>query len=741
MSFRAGVEVGLQRAYASLLMLFAVGWSAIAVRGLTGAGPTAGAPVSTTGAAAFVTTAAVLTVRGIRTRLGPVDVGVVVLVAALVQVGYLVEAPAGLVVGYRSQAVVAAIVPLLTLAPPRWAAAGTGALVVLQVATSAPTDGLPAALLGVWSLVVSGAIAAVVAPVLRTAGARADAAAEAERAARITADGAAAEREAAAEFGRVLHDEVSAALRGAATGGVDGAQRRAAASRAVAALDGSAPTPPGDPETDVRSALDGLDSRTPRRIALPAEPVVASVEVVAAVRGAVGEALRNVDRHAAAGEARIELAPGPGIRVTVVDNGRGFDPAAHGPSAGVDESIVGRMRAVGGTATLTSAPGRGTTVRLDRPPDPVGPAPPSAPVDRIALVAAATGDVRRPLYALLIGYLAMNALVAALQPDQVPESRWFLPWYATVCVLAAALVVRAARGVGPVLSAAAALVAVGGAVAAVAVVPLADLLTLASWPIGATTPLLMVLVTVRRSAEALLAVLAAQVGIVAVLAAGPMSAEPPVTVVLFAMPMLVAPALGTLMAWLIGRTIRRLGRATIEANARRTRVEADAVVARVRRSVRDRRIESLHREVRPFLTAVAAGTEAAGSRRDTALRLDAAIRDELHLPEVLDDDLRTALDAARSAGCRVVLQPSAGARVEPGRVAALLRPALTGIPAREIVLGLHDDGSITTASLVVVPGRDLPVPDDATVTVRESTVEYAWLEVVVSGSDPQPGSS
>jgi signal transduction histidine kinase len=54
------------------------------------------------------------------------------------------------------------------------------------------------------------------------------------------------------------------------------------------------------------------------------------------------------------------------VEVTVRDHGRGFDPEAErgGFDFGIEQSITGRMREVGGRAELWSAPGRGTRVML-----------------------------------------------------------------------------------------------------------------------------------------------------------------------------------------------------------------------------------------------------------------------------------------------------------------------------------------------------------------------------------------
>ena len=81
-----------------------------------------------------------------------------------------------------------------------------------------------------------------------------------------------------------------------------------------------------------------------------------------------GEALRNSVLHApgAARTVTVVLAP-DGARVTVSDDGPGFRPTRLPVGRlGVSRSIVERMDSIlGGSARITSAPGRGTSVELD----------------------------------------------------------------------------------------------------------------------------------------------------------------------------------------------------------------------------------------------------------------------------------------------------------------------------------------------------------------------------------------
>jgi len=81
------------------------------------------------------------------------------------------------------------------------------------------------------------------------------------------------------------------------------------------------------------------------------------------------EGLNNVVKHSRATKASIEVTLEPAqIRVTILDNGRGFDPGEISPtSAGDGFGLVGiaeRTRMMGGDLTIESAPGRGTTITI-----------------------------------------------------------------------------------------------------------------------------------------------------------------------------------------------------------------------------------------------------------------------------------------------------------------------------------------------------------------------------------------
>ncbi|MES4904987.1 MULTISPECIES: ATP-binding protein [unclassified Streptomyces] len=91
--------------------------------------------------------------------------------------------------------------------------------------------------------------------------------------------------------------------------------------------------------------------------------------VAAALRGGLGEALRNVARYAGVEVVRVTAhRAGEVIVVTIADHGVGFDPERIPTQRiGIKRSIRGRMWNVGGRATVESRPGHGTTVRLEWP--------------------------------------------------------------------------------------------------------------------------------------------------------------------------------------------------------------------------------------------------------------------------------------------------------------------------------------------------------------------------------------
>jgi signal transduction histidine kinase len=106
-------------------------------------------------------------------------------------------------------------------------------------------------------------------------------------------------------------------------------------------------------------------------VSCPATAVLVTEKAARALAAATREALDNAGRHGGS-EARAWVLvedEGTGVTVSIRDDGAGFAPgrlaeAARTGRLGVSQSIIGRMRDVGGVASLTSSPDSGTEVEL-----------------------------------------------------------------------------------------------------------------------------------------------------------------------------------------------------------------------------------------------------------------------------------------------------------------------------------------------------------------------------------------
>lgn len=97
------------------------------------------------------------------------------------------------------------------------------------------------------------------------------------------------------------------------------------------------------------------------------QPCLVPADIADAFAGAVAEALENIMRYAGTMHAAVLLSDRQNVvRVTVSDQGRGFDPAhVNGSQFGLREDLAGRMAAAGGSSAVRSRPGEGTEVYLE----------------------------------------------------------------------------------------------------------------------------------------------------------------------------------------------------------------------------------------------------------------------------------------------------------------------------------------------------------------------------------------
>ncbi|WP_223189158.1 ATP-binding protein [Streptomyces sp. TRM68416] len=134
--------------------------------------------------------------------------------------------------------------------------------------------------------------------------------------------------------------EALSAMPGFETGSVD-----------LAALLRCVPEGEGQARVQLKTFVDGP-------LTIPSGPGLA-------IFNGVREAVTNVARHAGVREAELRAwTEGDATVVELSDVGRGFDPeSVPARRRGISGSVIGRMHAVGGTASVTSRPGTGTRVQ------------------------------------------------------------------------------------------------------------------------------------------------------------------------------------------------------------------------------------------------------------------------------------------------------------------------------------------------------------------------------------------
>ncbi|MET8896247.1 ATP-binding protein [Streptomyces albogriseolus] len=716
------MECGLSRAVAALSALFALSWSGFLLSGAAEPWPDVRVVALLSLAQAVVTA-----VRGARVQLSRKDLFVAVGLALVGPAVLAVEGASRVVIGQRCLLTAPAVL-LAAVLLPRLARRWTYAAVIAgQIVTCWPVDGPAGAVEGVWPLAATAVAGDVLAPLMRTAGDRADRAQQRVRAVRAAAGREAGRREAHRNFQGVLHDEVKTALQAVVLPGVPLPRLREAASRAVAALAASPVRPPGVGRVDLAAQVRALGPPAGTELTVETPDVLhVPDDVAAAVVGAAREALRNVEEHAGARTVRIRLREvgGPdrpstgrdvGFRLSVTDDGSGFSVEDLAPSSvGLRRSVIRRMDAAGGRAEISSAPGRGTTVGLEWHPPAADPAAEERADVRdgtaealLARMRAAVGDVRRPLAAVCLPFLSVMGIVAVVHTSRSPGTGPLLVWYALLAGLTVALLARADAGISRYAAGAACCFAVSGALGSFLVLPLSALQDYDSWPVGAVTPLLTLLVIVRPAWEALTALALEQAGIVVLVVTGPPIASSPGATVAVVLPALFAPALGVLTGLAIGRTISHLGGVTTRAESARSAMLATEAARRAREELHRERLALLGEEILPLLTEVGSGRSAPDDLevKNLARLLSGAVRDELQLPGVLDRTTRELLASARRTGCVVVIQSDSDDLHPPAFLRLLLSTALARGPTpREIVLTVNAVTGAVRASLVVLPG-------------------------------------
>jgi signal transduction histidine kinase len=246
------------------------------------------------------------------------------------------------------------------------ALAGTGVVVAVAIAAAGTGEPGMAGAVAMFSILIAGLLAlvgVVVFPWLflltRTV--------TRERAARVRAE----ER---AEVATHLHDSVLQTLTLIQKRPSDPGEMGRLARHAERELRGWLYGPADRGEDDLIVALHAAAGEVEDRFGVSVELVTVGTcrldERARAVVGAAGEALTNAAKHAGVARVSLFAEVGDGQVVVVVrDRGSGFDQAIAGGRGGrgIPDSILGRIRRQGGTATIRTTPGAGAEVELRMP--------------------------------------------------------------------------------------------------------------------------------------------------------------------------------------------------------------------------------------------------------------------------------------------------------------------------------------------------------------------------------------
>ena len=486
----------------------------------------------------------------------------------------------------------------------------------------------------------------------------------------------------------LLHDAVAHALRACALPPESISQLHVASQcrEAVRVLDvaGHRREPPSsDLVAMVAAVVDGLSLSVAVTGAQIADPPPA---VKAALAGAVGEALRNVEKHAGVTSAAVSIGPWldtrAGVQIVVSDLGVGFD------AGGVDDrrfgiriSLQQRLDDVGARCDIESGPGSGTTVRISWRPHPRT-ASASGLVDlagtRLSIVQAGATPI---LIGALIGLslhpgrlaepiaVIATAVVVGVQIAAVVAVRWFAPGRLWAAVVGSVLL-------GGLWLEASAWHWYGGSGTTYGLAAL-------------ICPGLALLAFYRPYPETWLT-LAAVTGSLAWLMSG---TQPGQQWLVPSLATIFSPAVAVVAVVMVRSRIDRIGPVVVQSEAAETTAQAERAQLAALRQVGERRIRHIRAQVRPYLAAVINGTVNLrdASVRDRAAALEAAVRDDLQLGSALNPRTREVIEKARLRGATIEFNINTnGVHDYEPLLSSFVAVALSAVPQRLVFSATMD---------------------------------------------------
>jgi signal transduction histidine kinase len=549
------------------------------------------------------------------------------------------------------------------------------------------------------------------------------------------------QRRAAAQL---LHDEVIHALRAVSLppGAIDPATVRRLTGQACDVLaEGSEVMTVGE-VGGLRPALEELAAKSAVtvRLQVSGDPRLPE-PVVSAVTGAVGEALRNVERHSGVSDAVISARSVPGgLQVRVIDDGCGFDTdRVTVGGLGYHGSILGRIGDVGGSAWVASTPGSGTTVGIDWVT--------SQEMSRDA--SSRLTDLAGTRMRLITGGVVPMLLFLLIQGG-LNYPRLADPTAALVGVVAAAAITLGALTSARVrlmpgwMSAALILTALCATAAGGWELQRDGNVETAYFAAGAGGPALALVAFFRPPWESI-------TGGIAVTAAAAVMVhrmDPGWDTMERALPAVMSNLIAVAAVLAVRVTIDRMSRDVLwDEEMQRQAVTTQAQLT-VGGQVLAERLGRVQRWVLPFLAGVAAGDldPADPGIRQQATVLEAAVRDDIRLGACLDDQTRILIAHARTSGRQVEInaEPEAAGLLPADLISRLLTAALADVPPDRTVLSISEAPGEVSASLFVTPaptGHELrSIADAAGAGVVEAPTFLLVRFTVTAEMSPQQGT-
>lgn len=611
---------------------------------------------------------------------------------------------------------------------------------------SGPGHGVHAA---ISELSISGMFAVVVAltvPVWRRTAEVADAANKARTRSHAVTEAARASDRQRRAVARLLHDEVIHALRAVSLppGAIDPTTVRVLTGHACDVLAQGAVVIADGSTGDLRMALEEMVARSPLTVRLQAstEPPLPR-SVVAAISGAVGEALRNVERHAGVSDALIVVRSVPGgVDVQVTDNGRGFaTDRITGPVLGFHSSILERIADVGGAATVTSVTGGGTTVGIrwttsqemahdasQRLTDLAGTRMRliTGAVVPILVLAVIQGGLNYPLLADPVSALLAVVAGAVITVGALAWARFrSMPGWMSLALIVAAVTTTIAGGwdLQP-----------------------GSNVEVAYFAAAAGGPALALVAFFRPPWESITGALAASAAAVVMVH----RTDPAWDTLGRAVPAVMSNLIAVAAVLAARLTIDRMSQDVLLDEEMQRQAATTQAQLTVGRQIMADRLGRVQRWVLPFLTGVAHGDidPTDPPVRQQAAVLEAAVRDDIRLGACLDDRARHLIADARTAGHQVEInaQPDAAGLLPTDLISRLLTSALDGAdaaPDRTVLSISETSPGEVIASLFVAPAPTQRRLRDSATSLGATVVEeptFLLVRLTATAMSPQVGT-